>query len=87
MTGSFIYCPRNSDVSSWGFWNYQKDKTGHVNYLQISTSSPAIGQSVLPEQRIIFAKGFEKLFHDKGMDAKVTTHGDKQTMLQSQVQL
>jgi hypothetical protein len=68
-------------VSSWGIWKYQIIKTAHVNYLQVSTSSPAIGQNILPEQRIKFAKEFEKLFHKKDMDAKVTTHGDNQTIV------
>ena len=68
-------------VSSWGVWKYQSNKAPHVNYLQVTISSPALGQSVLPEQRIKFATGFEKMFHDKGMDAKVTTHGDKQAIV------
>ena len=69
-------------VSSWGLWNYLINyKTAHVNYLQVSTKSPPIGQSVLPEQRIKFAKEFEKLFHNKDMDAKVTTHGDNQAIV------
>jgi hypothetical protein len=68
-------------VSSWGIWNYYRNIAGHVNHLQVTTKSPATGQNVLPEQRIIFATGFEKMFHDKGMDAKVTTNGDKQTIV------
>ena len=68
-------------VSSWGLWNYLSNKTAHVTYLHVSTSSPPIGQSILPEHRIKFAKGFEKMFHDNDMDAKVTTNGDKQTII------
>lgn len=56
-------------------------KEEHVNYLQISSCSSAIGQTVLPEQRIKFAKDFEKQFHDKGIDATVTAHGDQQRIL------
>ena len=29
-------------VSTWSLWMYQKNKTAHVNYLQITTSSPAL---------------------------------------------
>jgi hypothetical protein len=59
----------------------EKNNTAHVNYLQISSNSPAIGQIVLPEQRIEFAKGFERLFHGKGMEATVTTNGDQQKVV------
>ena len=58
-----------------------KIKDDDVIYLHMPTSSPAIGQSVLPEQRIKFAKDFEKQFHDKGMDATVTTDGDQQKVV------
>jgi len=68
-------------ASSWGLWNYLSNKTAHVKYLQVSINSPAKGQRVLPEQRIKFAMGLEKMFHDKNMDAKVTTHGDMQTII------
>jgi hypothetical protein len=56
-------------------------KDEQVIYLQITASSPAIVQSVPSEQRIKFAKDFQKQFHDKGMDATVTTHGDQQNIL------
>jgi hypothetical protein len=59
----------------------QQSKTTNVNCLEITTNSPAIGQSILPEQRIQFAKDFEKLFHDKGINATVTTHGDQQRLI------
>jgi hypothetical protein len=44
----------------------------------LTTGSPAIGQSIIPEQRIKFAEDFENLFHDKAMAATVATHGDQQ---------
>lgn len=56
-------------------------KDEHVIYLHMPTNSPAIGHGVLPEQRIKFAKDFEKQFHDKGMDATVTTNGDQQNII------
>ena len=56
-------------------------KDEQVTYLQITTTSPAIGQDVLPEQRIQFANDFEKQFYDKGIDAIVTTHGDQQNFI------
>ena len=62
-------------LSSWGIWKYQNTKAGRVNNLQITTTSPPIGQGVLPEERIRFAREFEKQFHDKGMDAAVNTQG------------
>ncbi len=52
-----------------------------MNYLQISTISPPIGQGASPEQRIKFAKEFEKLFQKKGMEATVTTSGDQQRIV------
>jgi hypothetical protein len=58
---------------------YTKDE--HVNYLQIKTSSPAIGQSVIFEQRLKYAKDFEKLLHGKGIDATVTTNGIQQRIV------
>jgi hypothetical protein len=44
-------------------------------------SSPATGQSVLFDQRIKFAKDFEKQFHDKGIDAIVISNGVRQSIL------
>jgi hypothetical protein len=60
---------------------YQRNNTPHVIYLQISTSSPAKGQSVQPEQRIKFAKDFEKLFHDKRLDGTVIANGDQHKII------
>jgi hypothetical protein len=56
-------------------------KDEHVIYLHMPTSSPAIGQNVLFDQRIKFAKDFEKQFHDKGMDATVSTNGVQQRIV------
>jgi hypothetical protein len=53
----------------------------HVIYLHMPTTSPAIGQSVLFDQRIIFARNFEKQFHDKGIDAIVISNGVRQSNL------
>ena len=56
-------------------------KDEHVIYLHMPTSSPAIGQSVLFDQRIKFAKDYEKQFHDHGMDAIVISKGVRQMIL------
>src|SRR6266567_6931930 len=44
-------------VGSWMFKEYRAVK---VKYLQIATSSPAIGQTVLPTQRMTFVAFFER---------------------------
>jgi hypothetical protein len=56
-------------------------KDENVNYLHITTSSPAIGQSVIFEKRLKYAKDFEKQFQDKGMDATVSTNGVQQRIV------
>jgi hypothetical protein len=61
--------------------NQINNKIGHIVYLHISTISPAIGDSVLFDQRINFAKDFEKQFHDKGIDAIVISNGVRQSIL------
>jgi hypothetical protein len=58
----------------WGLWKSRNTGTGHVSYLQITTTAPPAGKSQLPEQRRIFALDFGRKFRDK--DATATTTGD-----------
>jgi hypothetical protein len=65
----------------WPLELSENQKTAMVNYFQVPTGSSAIGLKVFPEQRIKFAKGFEKLLLDKAMDATVNTHQDQQKIV------
>ena len=66
-------------VSIWGIWKYSESLKAHKYNLQITSSSPPAGQNLTMEQRLLFAQSFEKLFQDKGMDAKVTIQGEGKT--------
>jgi hypothetical protein len=68
-------------ISLWSLWNYKGTKTANVNYLQITTTKPPAGKSLLPEQRRKFALDYENKFKDKGMNATVTTTGDFHTTI------
>ena len=66
---------------AWSFWKFQytnKEKIS-VNHLQVITTNPPAGKSLLPEQK--FTLEFEKKFKDKGMNATVTTTGDFHTTI------
>jgi uncharacterized protein YxeA len=66
-------------VSIGGIWKYNESLNAHNYNLQITSSSPPTGQTISIEQRLRFAQSFEKLFKDKGMDAKVTIQGEGKT--------
>ncbi|MGD0845443.1 MAG: hypothetical protein ABSA06_13915 [Geobacteraceae bacterium] len=68
---------------AWSFWKFQytnKEKLS-VIYLQVTTTNPPTGKSLLPEQRRKFTLEFEKKFKGKGMNATVTTTGDFHTTI------
>jgi len=68
---------------AWCLWKFQytnKDKLS-VIYLQVVTTNPPAGKSLLPEQRRKFSLEFEKKFKDKDMNATVTTTGDYHTTI------
>jgi len=66
-------------VSIWGIWKYNVSLNAHIYNLQITSSSPPAGQNITIEQRLKFAQSFEKLFKDKGIDARVTIQGEGKT--------
>ena len=68
-------------LASWGIWRYWDLRTPHITNLQITTSSPPAGKNVTREQRLKFAQEYEKIFHGKGMEAKITTKGEGETSI------
>jgi hypothetical protein len=70
-------------VSSYALWwsHYYHKEKAPVSHLQIETTNPPAGKSLLPEQRRSFALGMGKKFKSQGRDATITTTGDFHTSM------
>jgi len=68
-------------AAAWGGWKFKESRTVKVYHLRIATTSPAVGQTVPPTQRMTFVAFFERQFKDKGIDAAVTTQGESNDIL------